>query len=123
MAELFEETDFKITDHVDVKQGFKALTIRRTEELVAYGLANEQAPVLQTSNARHVEADERPVALRRESRPLGGRCGEAGGATRGEARPKSAGKVPKSASFRGRPCRALSRRSSPEIGRKNIRNR
>ena len=56
--ELFNQTDFKITDHVEKVQGFKALTIRRTDELVAYGMADEQAPVLQSSNARHVEADE-----------------------------------------------------------------
>ena len=56
--ELFNETDFKIIDHVDVKSAFKALTIRRTDELVAYGMANEQAPVLKSSRAKHVDADE-----------------------------------------------------------------
>ena len=55
---LFENTDFKITDHIDIKHAFKALTLRRTDELVSYGLAHEQAPELQSSRARHVEADE-----------------------------------------------------------------
>ena len=56
--ELFNETDFKITDHMDKKHAFKALTIRCTEELVAYGMAAERAPVLKQSSAKHVDADE-----------------------------------------------------------------
>ena len=55
---LFNNTDFKITDHVDASHGFKALTIRRTDELVAYGLADERAPSLEKSEALHVEADQ-----------------------------------------------------------------
>ena len=55
---LFNNTDFKITDHMDASHGFKALTIRRTDELVAYGLADERAPSLDKSQAQHVEADE-----------------------------------------------------------------
>ncbi|KAH8050341.1 hypothetical protein JL721_11425 [Aureococcus anophagefferens] len=38
-------------------QRFKALTIRKTEELVGYGLANDRAPKLATNSARHLEAD------------------------------------------------------------------
>ena len=56
--ELFNNTDFKITDHIDACHGFKVLTIRRTDELVAYGLADERAPMLKTNAALHVEADE-----------------------------------------------------------------
>lgn len=56
--ELFNETDFKLTDGVAPKHGFKALTIRKTDELVAYGLAGDDAPELRRSSARHVEADE-----------------------------------------------------------------
>ena len=55
---LFNNTDFKITDHVDASHGFKALTIRRTDELVAYGLADERAPSLEKSQAQHVDADQ-----------------------------------------------------------------
>ena len=34
----FAGTDFKITDGLQVKEKFKALTIRKTVEIVAYGL-------------------------------------------------------------------------------------
>lgn len=37
--ELFNETDFKITDGVATDKLFKSLSIRKTNELVAYGLA------------------------------------------------------------------------------------
>lgn len=56
--EIFQQTDFKITDHIAAKHAFRALTLRRTDELVAYGMANELAPALTSSSARHVEADE-----------------------------------------------------------------
>ena len=36
---LFNETDFKITDGVDRAKLFKSLSIRKAEELVAYGLS------------------------------------------------------------------------------------
>ena len=55
---LFEETDFKLTDGIPLEQGFKAFTLRKTEELVAYGLAGELAPSLKDSSAQHVEALE-----------------------------------------------------------------
>ena len=55
---LFEETDFKLTDGIQPGQGFKAFTLRKTEELVAYGLAGELAPSLKENSAQHVEADE-----------------------------------------------------------------
>jgi len=54
---VFDETDFKFTDGIPVKQGFKALTIRKTDELVAYGLEGEKLPLTQSS-AQHVEATE-----------------------------------------------------------------
>eukprot|EP00976_Prorocentrum_cordatum_P081332 1184360-Prorocentrum_minimum.AAC.1 len=55
---IFNETDFKITDGVYYGKRFKALTIRKTTELVAYGLAKEQAPSLNHSSAVHLEADD-----------------------------------------------------------------
>ena len=76
---MFDETDFKITDGVDVSKAFHALTITKQEELVAYGLAGEkvcalllcgsvldiyiflcrlQAPSLRQSSAKHLEALE-----------------------------------------------------------------
>jgi predicted sulfurtransferase len=55
---LFNETDFKFTDGLAAEHAFKALTIQKKDDLVAYGLPTEVAPVLQTSTARHVEADE-----------------------------------------------------------------
>lgn len=53
----FVGTDFKITDGLDTTQQFKALTIRKTDEIVAYGLAGEVAPSLHRNQARHVPAD------------------------------------------------------------------
>jgi len=55
---LFNETDFKITDGLEKAHCFKALTIQKKDDLVAYGLPTEVAPALNKSNARHVEADE-----------------------------------------------------------------
>jgi predicted sulfurtransferase len=55
---LFNETDFKFTDGLPLEHAFKALTIQKTADLVAYGLPSEVAPNLGTSQARHVEADE-----------------------------------------------------------------
>ena len=55
---LFGPTDFKITDGLAHEHGFKALTIQKRDDLVAYGLPSEIAPALKTSKARHVEADE-----------------------------------------------------------------
>ena len=53
---LFEETDFKLTDGLASKERFKALTVRKTDELVAYGLAGENAPSLRENSTKHLEA-------------------------------------------------------------------
>jgi rhodanese-related sulfurtransferase len=53
---LFEETDFKLTDGLQSKERFKALTVRKTDELVAYGLAGENAPSLRENSTKHLEA-------------------------------------------------------------------
>ncbi len=45
---LFLLTDFKLTDGVEGKP-FKGLSIRKTDELVAYGLAGDAAPSLASS--------------------------------------------------------------------------
>ena len=37
--EVFNETDFKLTDGVEMGKMFKSLSIRKANELVAYGLA------------------------------------------------------------------------------------
>ena len=54
---VFEETDFKLTDGIEANLAFRALTIRKTAELVGYGLPATVAPKLATSRAEHVEAD------------------------------------------------------------------
>lgn len=54
----FMETDFKLTDGLAPDQRFKALTIRKTVEIVAYGLPGELAPSLHRNEAKHVPADE-----------------------------------------------------------------
>ena len=53
---LFEETDFKLTDGLAAKERFKALTVRKTDELVAYGLAGENAPSLRENGTKHLNA-------------------------------------------------------------------
>lgn len=42
--DLFRETDFKITDGVGLDKMFRQLSIRKTDELVAYGLAGGEFP-------------------------------------------------------------------------------
>ena len=41
--DLFRETDFKITDGVGLDKMFRQLSIRKTDELVAYGLAGGES--------------------------------------------------------------------------------
>jgi len=55
---LFNETDFKFTDGLEYGKRFKAFTLQKKEELVAYGLPPEQAPSLEKNEAKHVEAIE-----------------------------------------------------------------
>jgi predicted sulfurtransferase len=54
----FNGTDFKITDGLEASKLFKGLTIRKTEEIVAYGLGGELAPSLHRNQAKHVPADQ-----------------------------------------------------------------
>ena len=56
--DLFNDTDFKLTDGVPAETKFKALTLKNTQELVAYGLGGERAPLLKQNTAKHLEADE-----------------------------------------------------------------
>jgi predicted sulfurtransferase len=61
---LFLNTDFKITDGVARSQLFKSLSIRKTQELVAYGLAGEKrAPSLQKFAGHHLEAPDYHKAM------------------------------------------------------------
>jgi len=57
-GKLFGETDFKLTDGVPWSKKFKALTIKRTNELVAYGLDGAKAPLLHHNSAKHLDAIE-----------------------------------------------------------------
>lgn len=61
---LFNETDFKLTDGLELSQKFKALTLRKVDELVGYGLAGERAPALNESKALHLEADQYHEAMK-----------------------------------------------------------
>jgi len=63
----FDAVDFKITDGLEERAVFKALTIRKTEELVGYGLAAGRAPALSASRAVHLEADAYHAALQNPS--------------------------------------------------------
>jgi predicted sulfurtransferase len=60
---IFLETDFKLTDWIPKNKLFKSLSIRKTEELVAYGLTGEKAPSLQKFSGTHLEADEYHQAM------------------------------------------------------------
>mmetsp|Transcript_9409 Transcript_9409/g.15196 ORF Transcript_9409/g.15196 Transcript_9409/m.15196 type:complete len:523 (+) Transcript_9409:53-1621(+) len=55
---IFKQTDFKITDGLEYKTRFKALTIGKKNELVAYGLPPEMAPSLAENETKHLEAVE-----------------------------------------------------------------
>jgi len=55
---LFEQTDFKFTDGVAAAHLFGALSIRKTQELVAYGLVGDKAPSLEKHAGTHVDALE-----------------------------------------------------------------
>jgi len=61
---LFKETDFKLTDFVPKNKLFKSLSIRKTEELVAYGLAGEKAPSLEKFSGTHLEAEDYHNAMK-----------------------------------------------------------
>lgn len=60
---LFWNTDFKITDDVPATQLFNSLSIRKTDELVAYGLEGEKAPSLSHFSGNHLNADEYHKAM------------------------------------------------------------
>mmetsp|Transcript_121834 Transcript_121834/g.234995 ORF Transcript_121834/g.234995 Transcript_121834/m.234995 type:complete len:514 (+) Transcript_121834:65-1606(+) len=55
---LFKECDFKFTDGLPWNKRFKAFTLQKKEELVAYGLPPEKAPSLKDNRTTHVEAVE-----------------------------------------------------------------
>jgi len=61
---VFDETDFKITDGIPVDKMFKSLSIRKTNELVAYGLVGEKAPSLKQFGGTHLEADQYHKAMK-----------------------------------------------------------
>ncbi|KAL7484715.1 hypothetical protein ACHAW6_010333 [Cyclotella cf. meneghiniana] len=61
--DVFSETDFKITDGLPLDKLFKSLSIRKTNELVAYGLAGEKAPSLKKFGGTHLEADQYHEAM------------------------------------------------------------
>ena len=66
LHDVFQNTDFKITDGVPPHQLFKSLSIRKTDELVAYGLAGEsKAPSLELFGGTHLEAHEYHEFLQR----------------------------------------------------------
>jgi len=63
---LFLETDFKLTDGIAPDKLFKSLSIRKTNELVAYGLAGSQkAPSIRKFGGRHLDAIEYHQAMSR----------------------------------------------------------
>lgn len=67
MDPLFEETDFKLTDGLSKDKTFKSLSIRKTKELVAYGLSGDKAPSLKDFAGEHLEADAYHEAMMDEN--------------------------------------------------------
>lgn len=62
---LFLETDFKLTDFIPKNKLFKSLSIRKTQELVAYGLAGtDRAPSLSKFAGTHLEATDYHEAMK-----------------------------------------------------------
>ncbi|KAL3906985.1 MAG: hypothetical protein SGILL_009055, partial [Bacillariaceae sp.] len=61
--DLFQNTDFKITDNVPKLQLFKSLSMRKTDELVAYGLAHDKAPSIDKFGGTHLNAVDYHKAL------------------------------------------------------------
>ena len=61
--DLFLETDFKITDGLPQSQMFKSLSIRKTNELVAYGLEGDKAPSIEKFGGTHLTAVDYHAAL------------------------------------------------------------
>jgi predicted sulfurtransferase len=57
-SKVFNETDFKFTDGLPSVSGFKSLSIRKTNELVAYGLEDAKAPSLKSHQGDHLDALE-----------------------------------------------------------------
>lgn len=62
--DLFQDTDFKITDGLPQSQKFKSLSIRKTNELVAYGLEGEKAPSIEKFGGEHLTAIDYHEALK-----------------------------------------------------------
>jgi predicted sulfurtransferase len=60
---LFLKTDFKLTDGVPLSKLFKSLSIRKTNELVAYGLSGEKAPLLSKFAGEHLTAQDYHTAM------------------------------------------------------------
>ncbi|OEU11680.1 hypothetical protein FRACYDRAFT_137966, partial [Fragilariopsis cylindrus CCMP1102] len=63
-TKLFHDTDFKITDGLPQSQKFKSLSVRKVEELVAYGLEGEKAPSITKFGGTHLTAVDYHKALR-----------------------------------------------------------
>ncbi len=61
---LFQATDFKITDGLPQSQKFKSLSVRKTNELVAYGLEGEKAPSIEKFGGEHLTAVDYHDALK-----------------------------------------------------------
>lgn len=63
MDRLFMQTDFKLTDGIPKDKLFKSLSIRKTKELVAYGLPGDKAPSLSKFAGEHLEAEDYHKAM------------------------------------------------------------
>jgi predicted sulfurtransferase len=62
-TKLFHDTDFKISDGLPQSQKFKSLSLRKVDELVAYGLEGKKAPSITKFGGTHLTAIDYHEAL------------------------------------------------------------
>ena len=65
--DIFNQTDFKLTDGCSKEIQFKALSLRKVDELVKYGLDGEKAPSISAHGGHHVDALEFHKLMEKES--------------------------------------------------------
>eukprot|EP00937_MAST-01D_sp_MAST-1D-sp2_P000553 g553.t1 len=63
---LFAETDFKLEDGLAASSRFKLFSLRKTDELVNYGLSGVKAPSIARHAGKHLEAHEYHEAMKDE---------------------------------------------------------
>ena len=63
---VFCETDFKLTDGLERSSRFRSFSLRKTEELVNYGLSGTKAPSINRHAGLHLEATDYHEAMKQK---------------------------------------------------------